>query len=303
MRNAESRAAGVSPVLANVYLHYVLDLRFERRFKKSCRRWTELTRYADDFVAAFQDREDAERFRREVEERLAAFELHVAPEKTAVLRFDGNLLHGTGRPAIKPATFTFLGFKHFLTKTRRGTINIGRTASTKARERFLKRQADWLRTNRHLDVRQQQAHLRLALNGYYQYFGVRLAEQPCTPCIDGYASCGGSSCDGEVSEPDEPVLGRICTPNLGSSFLDHGSHRRGSRNLHAWQRMCSGDPGALIAHARFYPGVGRRLLIPTGPNISPACRICCTSRSIKRVVALLSFSPRPPGPDVPLNDT
>ena len=167
----------VSPVLANVYLHYVLDLWFERRFKKSCQRWTELTRYADDFVAAFQDREDAERFRREVEERLAAFGLQVALEKTAMLRFDGNLLHGTGRPAIKPATFTFLGFKHFLTKTRRGTINIGRTASIKARERFLKRQADWLRTNRHLDVRQQQAHLRLALNGYYQYFGVRLAEQ------------------------------------------------------------------------------------------------------------------------------
>jgi RNA-directed DNA polymerase len=167
----------VSPVLANVYLHYVLDLWFERRFKKSCRRWTELTRYCDDFVAAFQDREDAERFRREVEERLAAFELQVAPEKTAVLLFDGNLLHGTGRPAIKPSTFTFLGFKHFLTKTRRGSINIGRTASIKARERFLRRQADWLRANRHLDVRQQQAHLRLALNGYYQYFGVRLAEQ------------------------------------------------------------------------------------------------------------------------------
>jgi hypothetical protein len=64
-----------------------------------------------------------------------------------------------------------------LTKTRRGTINIGRTASIKARERFLRRQSDWLKANRHLDVRKQQAHLRLALNGYYQYFGVRLAEQ------------------------------------------------------------------------------------------------------------------------------
>src|SRR5262249_22124348 len=143
---------------------------FERRFRKTCRRWAELTRYCDDFVAAFQDREDAERFRRAVVERLATFGLQVAPEKTAVLRFDGNLWQGTGRPAIKPATFTFLGFTHFLTKTRRGTINIGRTASVKARERFLRRQADWLRTNRHLDVRQQQAHLRLALNGYYQYF-------------------------------------------------------------------------------------------------------------------------------------
>ena len=166
-----------SPVLANVYLHYVLDLWFERRFKKGCRKWTELTRYCDDFVAAFQDREDAERFRREVEERLAVFGLHVAPEKTAVLLFDGNLLKGNRRPAIKPATFTFLGFTHYLTKTRRGTINIGRTASTKARERFLRRQADWLKANRHVPTRLQQTHLHLALNGYYQYFGVRLAEQ------------------------------------------------------------------------------------------------------------------------------
>ncbi len=56
-----------SPVLANIYLHYVLDLWFERRFKKTCRRWAALTRYCDDFVAAFQDQADAERFRREVE--------------------------------------------------------------------------------------------------------------------------------------------------------------------------------------------------------------------------------------------
>src|SRR5437773_2907802 len=100
----------VSPVLANVYLHWVLDLWFEWRFKKNCRKWAELTRYADDFVAVFQDRGDAERFRHEVEERLAAFGLQVAPAKTAVLLFDGNLLHRNQRLAIKPAPFTFLGF-------------------------------------------------------------------------------------------------------------------------------------------------------------------------------------------------
>jgi RNA-directed DNA polymerase len=61
-----------------------------------------------------------------MEERLAAFGLRLAPEKTVVLRFDGRLLHGRGRPAEKPATFTFLGFVHYLTKTRRGTILIDR---------------------------------------------------------------------------------------------------------------------------------------------------------------------------------
>jgi len=164
-------------VLSNIYLHYVLDLWFERRFKKTCRGYAELTRFADDFVAAFRNQADARRFRQEMEERLAAFGLRVAPEKTALLRFDGDLLLGNERPTIKPDTFTFLGFTHYLTKTRRGTINIGRTASTKARERFLRRQADWLKANRHLPTRLQQTHLHLALNGYYQYFGVRLAEQ------------------------------------------------------------------------------------------------------------------------------
>src|SRR6266852_1808507 len=104
----------VSPVLSNVYLHYVLDLWFERRFRKTCRGYAELTRFADDFVAVFKYHADAVRFRQEMEERLAAFGLRIAPEKTALLRFDGNLLHGGSRPAIKPATFTFLGFTHYL---------------------------------------------------------------------------------------------------------------------------------------------------------------------------------------------
>ena len=75
----------VSPVLSNIYLHYVLDLWFERRFKKTCRGYAELTRFADDFVAAFRNQADARRFRQEMEERLAAFGLRVAPEKTALL--------------------------------------------------------------------------------------------------------------------------------------------------------------------------------------------------------------------------
>ena len=125
----------VSPVLSSIYLHYVLDLWFERRFRKTCRGYAELTRFADDYVATFQNREDAERFRQEMDERLAAFGLRAVPEKTAVLHFDGSLLQGgTGRPAEKPGTFTFLGFTHYLTKTRRGTITIGRTPSVKARE-------------------------------------------------------------------------------------------------------------------------------------------------------------------------
>jgi group II intron reverse transcriptase/maturase len=176
LHNADGVPQGgpVSPTLSNVFLHFVLDLWFERRFKRSCRGYAALTRFADDFVGVFVDRGDAERFRREVEERLAAFGLAVAPERTAVLRFDGNLLKGTGRPARKPATFTFLGFTHFLTKTRTGKVNVSRTPSVKSRERFLRKLATWLKANKHLRVREQQAYLTRALRGYYQYFGLKL---------------------------------------------------------------------------------------------------------------------------------
>jgi len=171
----------VSPVLANVYLHYVLDLWFERRFKKTCRSVAELTRFADDFVAVFRDQQDAERFRQELEERLAAFGLRVAPEKTAMLHFDGSLLRGQGRPAERPATFTFLGFTHYLTKARSGFIHVGRKPSVKTRERFLRTVATWLTANQHVRVWAQQAHLTRMLRGYYQYFGLRL----CGPALDG----------------------------------------------------------------------------------------------------------------------
>src|SRR2546428_355744 len=182
MTNGVPQGGPVSPVLSNIYLHYVLDLWFERRFRKSCRGYAELTRFADDYVAAFRNREDAERFRQEMDERLAAFGLRVVPEKTALLHFDGSLLQGgTGRPAEKPGTFTFLGFTHYLTKTRRGTITIGRTPSVKARERFVRKVTTWVKANRHQPVRVQQAHLAKMLNGYYQYFGLYF----CTDALNG----------------------------------------------------------------------------------------------------------------------
>lgn len=171
----------VSPVLANLYLHYVLDLWFERRFKKTCRGAAVLTRFADDFVVVFRNQDDAERFRRDVEERLAAFGLQIAPEKTALLRFDGDLVRGNGHPAGKPATFTFLGFIHLLAKTRRGAINVGRKPRVKARERFVRQVAAWLPANKHTRVGEQRAHLTQALAGYYQYFGLHL----CGPTLNG----------------------------------------------------------------------------------------------------------------------
>src|SRR5215813_2157277 len=162
----------VSPVLSNIYLHYVLDLWFERRFKKTCQGFAELTRFADDYVALFQNQADAERFREEMDERLAAFGLRVAPEKTAVLLFDGSLLQVRGKQAQKPATFTFLGFVHYLTMSRSGRLTVARRPSVKARERFVRKAKEWLRAHLHVPVREQRAHLTRMLNGHYQYFGL-----------------------------------------------------------------------------------------------------------------------------------
>ena len=175
-RNEDGTPQGgpISPGLSNIYLHYVLDLWFERRFEKKCSGYAALTRFADDFVAVFRNRGDAERFREEVEERLEAFGLKVAPEKTSVLCFDGNLLKARGRPAVRPDSFTFLGFTHYLTKTRDGKIIVSRTPSIKARERFIRSMAAWLKANRHERVWTHQAHLTKALKGYYQYFGLRM---------------------------------------------------------------------------------------------------------------------------------
>lgn len=179
-RSSEGTPQGgpISPMLANIYLHYALDLWFERRFKKTCQGFAELTRFADDFVAVFRHHEDATRFRKEVEERLGSFGMQVAPSKTRLLCFDGNLLTGSGRSAAKPEAFTFLGFTHFLQKTREDKVNIARKPSVKTRERFIYAVTVWLKTNRHLSVWEQQAHLVQALGGYYQYFGLRLCLIP-----------------------------------------------------------------------------------------------------------------------------
>jgi RNA-directed DNA polymerase len=180
----------VSPVLANIYLHYVLDLWFERRFRKTCRGYAELTRFADDFVATFRDRDDAERFRQEMEERLAAFGLRVAPEKTAVRHFDGRLLQGgSGSMAEKPATFIFLGFVHFQTKTLRGGVSIQRKPSGKSRERFVRKIRLWLKANLHQPALKQQAHLRSMLLGFYQYFGLYYCTRALRGVLDRVQKC------------------------------------------------------------------------------------------------------------------
>jgi RNA-directed DNA polymerase len=117
----------VSPVLSNIYLHYVLDIWFERRFAPQCKGKAFLLRYADDFVACFQSKTEANRFRKELEERLRKFDLEIEPEKTQVLRFGSGAERHCGQDGLKrPKTFDFLGFTHYVTRSRRGYFKVGR---------------------------------------------------------------------------------------------------------------------------------------------------------------------------------
>jgi hypothetical protein len=129
----------VSPVLSNIYLHYVLDLWFEKRFAKSCRGKAHLVRFADDFLACFQYQADAERFLAALEERLAAFDLEVEPSKTSMLRFGSNAARSCGRDGLRrPKTFSFLGFTHFATRSRSGYFAVGRRTEGKRFSQKLK---------------------------------------------------------------------------------------------------------------------------------------------------------------------
>ena len=154
----------VSPILANVYLHYVLDLWVERVVQPACRGEVHLVRFADDFLVLFSHRTDADRFARDVEARLAQFGLAVAPEKTRIVPF--------GRWTTAPRPFDFLGFRHVCGRTRNGRYTVIRVPVAKSLEKFLARVKADLAAHQHDRPRDQQRRLTQQLQGLYQYFGL-----------------------------------------------------------------------------------------------------------------------------------
>jgi len=163
----------VSPVLANIYLHYVLDLWFEKRFVGSCRGKAFLVRFADDFIACFHYEEDARRFLAELRERLAAFDLEVEPGKTAVLRFGSNAKRDCHKDGLCcPATFNFLGFTHFVTRSRRGGFVVGRKTEGKRFRKKLKLLNQRLRALRVKGGKAMMVYVEHHLRGHIQYYGV-----------------------------------------------------------------------------------------------------------------------------------
>lgn len=160
----------VSPILANVYLHHVLDLWFERVVKPRCRGQALLIRYADDYVCAFRYRSDAERFYGVLPKRLARFGLQVAPEKTRTVRF--SRFH----PGL-PRRFAFLGFELYWHRDRRGDLRVLKRTARKRLRHAKQRIQRWIKANRHLPGREFIKGLNRRLVGHYNYFGIRSNEQ------------------------------------------------------------------------------------------------------------------------------
>lgn len=156
----------ISPVLANIYLHFALDLWFERKVKKHCRGEAIVSRYADDFVCAFRYQDDAERFYRVFPKRLEKFGLEVAPDKTRCLRF--SRFH----PSRK-RRFTFLGFEFFWARDRQGVARVKRRTAPKKLQGACRRIKDWIVESRHLPGREFFRGLNRRLRGHYNYYGLR----------------------------------------------------------------------------------------------------------------------------------
>src|SRR2546425_1170350 len=167
------QGGSISVLLSNLYLHYVLDLWFERVVKSRLRGEAYLVRYIDDFVLCFQYRDDALRVQKALCQRLGKFSLSLEPTKTKLVEF-GRFAEkwASKRGRRRPETIYFLGFTLYCTHNRKGNFRVGmRTEKSRVR-RALQHAQDLMRRIRHLPIREQVGHLNQVLRGHYAYYGI-----------------------------------------------------------------------------------------------------------------------------------
>lgn len=160
-----------SPILANVYLHYVLDLWFEKKVRKECSGQAYIVRYADDFVCCFQYQQDAYKFFGELKERLKQFHLEIAEDKSKVIPFGKFAKTNCQKKGFrKPSTFNFLGFTHYCGESKKGNFRVKRKTDKKKVSNKLKQTKVWLQRNRNMNIHDIMTRLRRSLSGYYNYY-------------------------------------------------------------------------------------------------------------------------------------
>jgi group II intron reverse transcriptase/maturase len=168
-----AQGGSISPLLANIYLHYALDLWVKQWRGRHARGDVIVVRYADDWVAGFQFRDDAERFQRAVAERLGRFGLKLHPEKTRLIEFGRFARENRRRAGLgKPQTFDFLGFTHCCGTTRKGKFMVLRLTSAKRLRAKLQVIKLELRRRMHQPIPAQGQYLRAVVTGHARYFGV-----------------------------------------------------------------------------------------------------------------------------------
>ena len=162
----EHRSGGIiSPILANVYLHYVLDLWIDKDIKKRYKGEVHEVRYCDDFVVCFENKEEAERFYEELKERLAKFNLKLSEEKSKIIKFgrkSGN----------SKEQFNFLGFTHINSKGRKGYYKVLHKTDQKKLKHKKQVAKQWIKDNIKLSIKELIKRLNIKLIGYYRYYGI-----------------------------------------------------------------------------------------------------------------------------------
>jgi RNA-directed DNA polymerase len=167
------QGGSISVLLSNLYLHYVLDLWFERVVKPRLQGEAYLVRYIDDFVMCFQYRADALRVQQVLSKRLGKFSLTLEATKTKLVEFGRFAQRHAGKHGRRrPETIYFLGFTLYCTRNLKGNFRIGMRTERSRLQRTLMRLQDLMRRMRHLPVKEQVDNLNLILRGHYAYFGV-----------------------------------------------------------------------------------------------------------------------------------
>jgi RNA-directed DNA polymerase len=174
----------LSPLLSNIYLHYVLDLWFSGYIRKQSRGEAYYFRFADDFVACFQYQLDAEAFEKRLSDRLEGFGLELATEKTRCIEFGRYAREKALNDGQKPEEFTFLGFTHYCGKTKIGYFKVKRRTSRKKFGQSIREFSDWARRSR--NVLKKAEMLRRAKSrivGHLNYYAITDNSDRCTSYI------------------------------------------------------------------------------------------------------------------------
>lgn len=159
------QGGSISPLLSNIYLHYVLDEWFIEQIQPLLKGSSKLIRYADDFLLLFDNKEDAYRVMKVLPKRLGKYGLSLHPDKTKLVELDSPDQSG-------PRTFDFLGMTHYMGKSRKGKRILKRKTSRKKYRSSLKRMSTWIQRNRHLVLNRLIHKLNVKLRGYYNHYGI-----------------------------------------------------------------------------------------------------------------------------------